>query len=493
MVTFNEAGLNGELQNYIDGQWQSATSEDRRSIDNPASGETLIHLRDSTPSDVDEAVNAAVDAQRAWRDQPIESRVQVLFELKNKLEGNRDELAELLSRDQGKTLAEAEGEMHRAIQNVEHACGAPSLMQTPSLANAASEIDEREIRHPLGVFAAITPFNFPVFVSLWYLPYAIVTGNAILLKPSDLTPLAVQRMFELIDTLSLPDGLVQLVHGDRETVTAILEHDDIAGVSFVGSTPVAEHIYETAAAHGKRVQAQGGAKNNVVVTESADLPFAAEKVVGGAYTCMGERCLATDTAIVVDEVYDEFVDLVVDEVDEITIGPGTDPTTDMGPVITQEHKRTIENYIETGIEEGATLVRDGRDFVTEPDSDGHFIGPTVFGDVAVGTRLGTEEIFGPVLCITRVSDLEEAISVTNRSEFGNAACLYTSDGGEARRFRKDVDAGNIGVNVGTAAPLSYFHMGGRKDSFFGDLHAQGRDIIDFYTDRKTYIEHWPNE
>lgn len=493
MESLSSVSEKGDLMNYVDGSWQSVKSNKGREVINPATGEQVGYVSYSDTKEVDKAVSTAQEAYEEWRLVPVEERVQPLFELKQQLEDHRDEFVEILSQDQGKTLAEADGEMYRAIQNVEHASSAPTLMQTGNLANAAPEIDESEIRHPLGVFTAITPFNFPVFVSLWYIPYAVATGNAIVLKPSDLTPMAVQRLFEIIDDLDLPDGLVQLAHGGADTVIDLLEHDDIQGASFVGSTPVAETVYETAATNGKRVQAQGGAKNHVIVTESADLEFAAEKIVGGAYTCMGERCLATDTAVVEDTVYDELLDYITSEVDDIVVGPGTDEETDMGPIISPEHEQRILNYIQTGIEEGATLHNDGRDVEVESYEGGNFLGPTVLGDVTTDMVVGQEEIFGPVLCLMRAEDFDEALEITNRSEYGNASCLYTSSGYQARRFKHEAEAGNLGVNVGTAAPLSYFHMGGRKASFFGDLHAQGQDIVDFYTDRATYIEHWPSE
>lgn len=492
MVQLSSSVAQGELRNYVDGEWVAVESEGGQDAVNPATGETLAHVPFSTGSEVDRAVAAAQDAFEDWRSRAVEERTQPLFELKRLLEEHRDELAELLVQDQGKTRAEADGEMHRAIQNVEHACGGPTLMQSGGLVDAAPEIDEAEVRLPLGVFTAITPFNFPVFVPLWYLPYAAVTGNAIVLKPSEVTPMATQRLFELIDEAGFPDGLIQLVNGGPDTVTALLEHDGVVGASFVGSTPVAKQVYETASAAGIRVQAQGGAKNPVIVTQNADLEFAAEKAVGGAYACMGERCLATDTAIVEESVYDEFLDHVLDAVDDITLGYGLDSETDMGPMITPEQKGRVENYIETGVQEGATLHRDGRGASVEAYPDGNFLGPTVFGDVTRDMVIGQKEIFGPVLAVMRATDFDEAIELANRTEFGNAACLYTTRGGEARRFRHEVEAGNLGVNVGTAAPLSYFHMGGRKASFFGDLHAQGQDIVDFYTDRATYIERWPD-
>jgi malonate-semialdehyde dehydrogenase (acetylating)/methylmalonate-semialdehyde dehydrogenase len=481
----------GEVQNYVDGEWV-APSADGQLVDNPATNESIASVGFSSEQDVDDAVAAGQAAFETWRRTPIEARIQPLFEFKQLLEDNLDELAELLVQEHGKTLGEARGELRRGIENVEVACGMPSLIQGGHVENAAPGIDETGVRQPLGVFAAITPFNFPGMIPLWFLPYAVATGNSFILKPSERDPLTARKMFELLDETSLPDGVVQLVNGGVDTVNAIIDHDGVAGVSFVGSTPVARLVYEKAAANGKRVQAQGGAKNHVIVTESADLEFAAEKTVSSALACSGERCLANDVVVVEESVYEEFIDLVVDEAERQVVGYGLDGDTTIGPLITPEHEQRVRDYVETGVEEGAELVYDGRDVTVDGYEDGNFLGPCIFRDVTSEMVISREEIFGPVLGLMPASGIDEAIEVMNRSEFGNAASLFTGRGGEAKKFRHDAEAGNLAVNAGTAAPMAFFHFGGRKDSFFGDLHAQAEDVVRFYTDETVYIERWPD-
>jgi malonate-semialdehyde dehydrogenase (acetylating)/methylmalonate-semialdehyde dehydrogenase len=326
-------------------------------------------------------------------------------------------------------------------------------------------------------------------IPLWFLPYAVATGNTFILKPSEKTPYTAQYLFELIDEAGFPDGVVNLVNGSVDTVDRLLEHNEIEGISFVGSTPIAKHIYETAAAHGKRVQAQGGAKNHIIVSDSADIDFAVEKTLNSAFANSGQRCLANPSAVVHEDVYDEFADRLVEATADYTVGPGLDESSQMGPLISEEHRETVIDYIETGEDEGATLLYDGRE--AEAPDQGIFLPPTVFGDVEPEMTIAAEEIFGPVLGLLRASDFTEAIDIVNHSQFGNAASLFTERGREAKQFRHEVEAGNLGVNTGTAAPMAFFHFGGWKDSFFGDLHAQGEDMIHFYTDEAVYIERWP--
>ncbi|ESP87032.1 methylmalonate-semialdehyde dehydrogenase [Candidatus Halobonum tyrrellensis G22] len=478
------------MRNYVDGEWRAPSGDDGRDVVDSASGEAVTHVGFSTDDDVDDAVAAGQAAFEEWRETPVEERIQPLFELKSLLEHHQDDLAETLVREHGKTFDEAKGELRRGIENVEVACGIPSMMQGGHLPNAAPDIDETAVRKPLGVFAAVTPFNFPGMIPLWFMPYAVATGNAFLLKPSEKTPVTAQRIVELAAEAGFPDGVVQLVNGSVDTVNAILGHDGIEGVSFVGSTPVAKHVYETAAANGKRVQAQGGAKNHVVVAESADLEFAAEQTVGSAFANTGQRCLANPVAVVDDAVYDEFVDRLVDIVADMTVGEGMADGVEMGPLVSDDHRETVEGYVEMGIDEGATLLYDGRD--ADVPEEGSFLGPTVFGDVDPDATVACDEIFGPVLALVRADDFDDAVSIVNRSEFGNAASLFTDRGADARRFRHEVEAGNLAVNAGTAAPMAFFHFGGWKDSFFGDLHAQGEDMIHFYTDAAVYIERWPD-
>ena len=481
----------GSVENYVDGEWTTPTA-DGQDVTNPATGAPIARVGFSSAADVDEAVASARAAFEDWRRRPVEERIQPLFEFKRLLEEHQAELAELLVEEHGKTLGEATGELRRGIENVETACGIPTLMQAGHVENAAPGIDETAVRKPLGVFAAVTPFNFPGMIPLWFLPYAAATGNAFVLKPSEQTPLTAEYLFDLLDAAGFPDGVVQLVHGSVDTVNAILEHDDIEGVSFVGSTPVAETIYETAAAHGKRVQAQGGAKNHVVVTASANLAFAAEKTVGSALACSGERCLANDVAVVEASVYEEFTELVLDEVDRQVVGNGLDDETTIGALISPAHEQRVRNYVETGVQEGADLVYDGRDVDVPGHEDGNFLGPCVFRDVTTDMVVAREEIFGPVLGLMPVGGIDEAIDVLNESEYGNAASLFTGRGGDAKQFRHRAEAGNLAVNAGTAAPMAFFHFGGQKNSFFGDLHAQAEDVVRFYTDETVYIERWPD-
>jgi malonate-semialdehyde dehydrogenase (acetylating)/methylmalonate-semialdehyde dehydrogenase len=340
------------------------------------------------------------------------------------------------------------------------------------------------------VFAAITPFNFPAMIPLWFLPYAVATGNTFVLKPSEKVPLSARVIFEAVDAVDFPDGVVNLVNGGAETVDALLEHDDVAGVSFVGSTPVAQYIYETAAEHGKRVQAQGGAKNYAVVTESAELDEAVPNIIGSVYANAGQRCLANDVVVGVGDVYDDLREALLAAVDDLVVGNGLDAETDVGPLITADSADRIRGMVEDAVEEGAELVVDGREFEHPDHPDGTFLGPTLLEGVTTDMDIAQTEIFGPVLCLAEADDLDEAIEMVNSTEYGNASSLYTERGGEARKYRYEVDAGNVGINVGVCAPMGFFHFGGRKGSFFGDLHAQGEDAVNFYTDKTIEIERW---
>lgn len=483
MAPSRTLSIGESVQNYVDGAWQTPDSDGKQDVENPATGEILATVPFSTAAEVNEAVETGRTAFETWSRTPVENRIQPLFRLKTLLEDHQDVLAELLTTEHGKTLAEARGELRRGIENIEVACGIPSMLQAGTLANAAPDIDESAIRQPLGVFAAITPFNFPGMIPLWFLPYAVATGNAFILKPSEQDPLTTEYLFELIDEAGFPDGVVQLVNGSRGTVEAILEHDDIAGVSFVGSTPVARSVYEKAAANGKRVQAQGGAKNHIIVTDSADIELAAEQSISSALACSGERCLANDIALVDQSVHETYLDHLVQLADEQVLGDGRDADTDVGPLITREHEQNVRTLVQTGVEEGAELVYDGRDERVAGYEDGYFLGPCIFDGVTPDMTIAQEELFGPVFGVIPVDGLDEAITILNQSRFGNAASLFTASGSDARRFRHEAQAGNLAVNAGTAAPMAFFHFGGRKDSFFGDLHAQSEDMIQFYTDK----------
>ena len=480
------------VENYVGGEWTAASSDDGHGIIDPATGEELAHVTFSNEDDIDQTVQTASESFEEWRQTPAVERSQYLFDLKGELDNRVNEIAEALTREHGKTLAEARGEVRRGIENVEVAAGIPNMLREGSgnVEDVASGVDESAVRQPLGVFTAITPFNFPAMIPLWFLPYAVATGNTFVLKPSEKVPLSSQLIFEAIEAVDFPDGVVNLVNGSADTVTALLEHDDIAGVSFVGSTPIAKHIYSTAAEHGKRVQAQGGAKNYAVVTESAELDEAVPNVIGSVYGNAGQRCLANDVVVGVGDAYDDLRGDLLDAIDDLTVGSGLDEETDVGPLITPDSCERVTEMIEDAVEEGAELVVDGRDYEHPEHPDGNFLGLTLLEGVTADMDIAQTEIFGPVLCLADADDLDEAIMMVNSTEYGNASSLYTERGGEARKYRYEVDAGNIGINVGVCAPMGFFHFGGLKDSFFGDTHAQGEDAIDFYTDKKIQIQRW---
>ncbi|QZX99341.1 CoA-acylating methylmalonate-semialdehyde dehydrogenase [Halobaculum rubrum] len=481
----------GEVaHNYVAGEWREASGDESLDVENPATGDRLGSIAFSSADDEDEAVALANEAFEEWSTTAVEERIQPLFRFKQLLEDHQESLAEVLVTEHGKTKAEAMGEIRRGIENVEVACGIPTMMQAGHLPHAAPNIDETAVRQPLGTVVAVTPFNFPAMIPLWFLPYAVATGNTFVLKPSERDPFTANRIASLVDEAGFPDGVVNVVHGGPDTVNRLITHDGIEAVSFVGSTPIAQHVYETAAGAGKRVQAQGGAKNHVIVSANADLQFAAEQTCSSAFANAGQRCLANPVAVVEDEVYDEFAELLVEEAKAMEVGPGLEEGTDMGPLVSGPHRDSVLEYVETGVEEGAELLLDGREQAV-PEA-GYHLGASVFGDVDPDATIAREEIFGPVLALIRAEDFDDAVSLVNRSQFGNAASLFTSDGGEARQFRLEVDAGNVGVNVGTAAAMAFFHFGGDKDSFFGDLHAQGDDAVRFYTDETVYIERWPD-
>src|SRR5690606_818591 len=481
------------LKNYIDGKWSESASKDSIAVYNPANQEILSRVPSGadTAKDVDRPTHAAHKAYREWSKVPVIKRVQVLYHLKTLLEDNRDSLAETITKESGKTMAESLGEIQRAIENVEVACGTPMLMAGDFIEDIATGIDEMMIRQPLGVAACITPFNFPGMIVFWFLPYAIATGNAFIVKPSEKVPMTMMKIFGLIDELDIPDGLLGLVHGGKETVDAILEHPTIKGISFVGSTPVARYIYSKGTANGKRVQAQGGAKNPVVILPDADIEMSSKIIADSVYGCAGQRCLAASTIIRVGDDKGEIRDSLVEMVKARTTGYGLDGV-DMGPVITPESKARIEGLIQKGKDEGAKILLDGRNATVSGYEKGNFIKPTILEDVALDKELIRTEIFGPVMSLISMKTVEEALAFVNNGNYGNMACLFTSSGAVARKFRNEADAGNIGINIGVAAPMAQFPFSGWKDSFFGDLHGQGRHAIEFFTQTKVVIERWPN-
>jgi malonate-semialdehyde dehydrogenase (acetylating)/methylmalonate-semialdehyde dehydrogenase len=475
------------IKNYVGGGWVDVDATETLEVTNPATGEQLAELPLSGQADLDRAVAAAREAFPAWRATPPVERARACFRFKYILEERRDELAELVSRDNGKALSDASGEVRRGIECVEVATGIPSLMQGSNLENVSRGIDSDMIRQPIGVFAAITPFNFPFMVPLWFLPFAIACGDTFILKPSEQDPLASEALFEILDQSEIPPGVVNLVNGGKDTVNAILEHPGINGVSFVGSTPVAHHVYATAAKHGKRVQALGGAKNHVVVMPDAELDSAVDGVLSSAFHAAGQRCLANSVCVAVGDVYEPLKQGLVEKGGAMVVGEGIDPETEVGPVISAAARERIGDWIEKGLAEGGELILDGRGKGSE---DGHFLGPTII-EAEPGSEIATEEIFGPVLTLIRARDLDHALEIMNASTKGNAASIFTTSGGAMRQFRHDAQAGMIGVNIGVAAPMSYFPFTGWKESFFGDLHAHGRDGIEFYTEKKVVITRWP--
>lgn len=479
-----------QLANYIGGGWQPSAATDYLEVLDPATAETLAEVPLSSAAEVDAAVRRAERAFGDWRRTPVSERVQYLYRLKGLLEDGFEDLARIMTSECGKTLAESRGEVRRGIENVEVACGMPSLIQGYNNEDIAPGIDESLIRQPLGVVAAITPFNFPGMIPLWFLPYAIACGNAFLLKPSEKVPLTVQRLFQLIEQTGLPAGVAQLVHGARQTVEAILDHPRIRAISFVGSSAVAQQVYRRAAASGKRVQCQGGAKNPIVVLPDADLESATPMIAESAFGCAGQRCLAASVAVTVGAARAPFTEAIVEAARRRRVGSGLDDGTEMGPVITPESKARIEGLIERGVAEGGRLLVDGRGAKVDGYENGFFLRPTIIESAAPDGEMARTEIFGPVFGLYHAPTIDEAIRIVNQRSVGNMACLFTSSGAAARKFRYEVEAGNIGINVGVAAPMAFFPFSGWKNSFYGDLHGQGRDAVQFYTDEKVVVERW---
>ena len=478
------------VKNYINGSFVESSSKNIIDITDPSNGMTIAKLPLSTKEEFDVAVKAAKNAFPGWRETPPLERARYFFKLKTIMEDRFDDIARVLTIEHGKTFDEARGSVRRAIENVEVAAGIPSLMQGYSLEDVAVGIDTTVYRQPIGVFAAITPFNFPAMVPLWFFPYALATGNTFILKPSEQVPLTSNLIFELIEEIGLPPGVLNLVHGDKVVVDAICTHPDIAGVSFVGSSPVAKHVYSLASQNGKRVQALGGAKNFVVVTDDADIDVAVDAIVASCFGCAGERCLAASMLLGDERIYDELRDKIVEKTSKIKLGSGLDKGVTMGPVVSAAHRERVLSYIEKGLEEGAEMLLDGRDATVEGKEGGYFLGPTIFDNVDASMTIAREEIFGPVLAMRKVSSLDDAIEQISLHPLANTISIFTTSGANARKFRYKVDASMIGVNIGVPAPMSFFTFGGAKGSFFGDLKAHGRDGIEFYTDKKVVISRW---
>jgi malonate-semialdehyde dehydrogenase (acetylating)/methylmalonate-semialdehyde dehydrogenase len=482
-----------DILNYVNGAWRKSTATEFVNVINPASGELIARTPISTKADVDAVVQAAAAAFPAWRRTPAGERIQYLFKLKFLLEDHIDELAKLITLENGKTFAEAKAELRRGIENVEVACGIPMMMQGYNLEDITPGVDETLIRQPLGVVAAITPFNFPAMIPFWFLPYAVACGNTFVLKPSERVPLSMRRAMELIEQTGIPKGVVNVINGGREVVDALCDHPDIRAVSFVGSTPVAKHVYQRSAASGKRMQCQGGAKNHVIVLPDADMDLAKQIISDSAFGCAGQRCLAVSVAVTIGEAQKTFRDAIADAASSIKVGFGLDSGVQMGPVISKDSKQRIESLIATGVSDGAKPIVDGRNTKVASYENGNFVKPTILDGVPSSSSLANTEIFGPVLSLIHAHSIDEAIEFIRKSPYGNQASLFTTSGAAARKFRYEAPAGNIGINIGVAAPMAYFPFNGWKESFFGILHAQGKDAVEFYTDSKIVIERWSRQ
>lgn len=470
------------IKNFIAGTWTASNAQKYEDVSNPATGEILAEVPISSADDVKKAVETADETFKTWRKVAVPKRARILFKYQQLLLEHTDELAEIITLENGKSLSEARGEVQRGIECVEFAAGAPTLMMGDQLPDIATGIESGMYRYPIGVIGGITPFNFPMMVPCWMFPLAIACGNTFVLKPSERTPLFANRLAELFQEAGLPDGVLNVVHGAHDVVNELLSNEKLEAISFVGSQPVAEYVYKTAAANGKRVQALAGAKNHSIVLPDADLDSAVNNIINAAFGSAGQRCMAASVVVAVGDVQEELVSRLKKAADEIVMGNGLEDGVLLGPVIRKNQQEKTLSYIETGLEEGAQLIRDGREDPT--DEEGNFVGATIFDHVDNKMKIWQDEIFAPVLSIVRAENLEEAIAVTNESEFANGACLYTDSAKAIRHFREDIDAGMLGINLGVPAPMAFFPFSGFKKSFYGDLHANGKDGVEFYTRKK---------
>jgi malonate-semialdehyde dehydrogenase (acetylating)/methylmalonate-semialdehyde dehydrogenase len=478
------------LSNYISGRWANSASSSTQKVHNPATGEVISEVPLSDPKEVGQAAAAAKKAFQKWRRVPVTDRIQYLFALKQILEDNLDSIAKTITRESGKTLSESKGELRRSIENVEVACGAPTLMQGYNNEDISRGIDEIMVRQPVGISAIIAPFNFPAMISFWFMPYAIAAGNTCIVKPSERVPNTMQQIFELIDAIDLPEGVINMVHGGSEIANAILEHPDIDTISFVGSTPVAKKVYSKAAKFGKRVQASGGAKNPIILLPDADLETSTQIVSNSAFGCAGQRCLAASLAITVGEADKIFEESIINNATSLNVGNGLDEETQMGPLISPQSRTRILQLLDEGVSDGAEILLDGRDPEGKTYQKGNFMQPTIISRLDPENVLAKREIFGPVLSLMHVETVDDAIALVNSRKYGNMASLFTKDGAAARKFWYEAEAGNIGINIGVAAPMAFFPFSGWRESFFGDLHGQGRDAFRFFTRQKVVVERW---
>ena len=480
------------IGHYLDGHVQDSGSERFSNVFNPATGEVQARVGLASSKTVDAAVASALKAFPAWSEQSSLRRSRVMFKFKELLDRHHDELAEIISREHGKVFSDAKGEVTRGIEIVEYACGAPSLLKTEFSDNIGGGIDNWNLRQPLGVCAGVTPFNFPVMVPLWMIPLALVTGNCFILKPSERDPSASLLMARLLTEAGLPDGVFNVVQGDKTAVDALLQHPDIEAISFVGSTPIAEYIHQQATSRGKRVQALGGAKNHMIVMPDADLDQAADALIGAAYGSAGERCMAISIAVAVGDVADQLIAKLLPRIDQLKVGNGMQGDSDMGPLVTAEHKAKVEGFIDQGVAQGAQLIVDGRGFKVPGAENGFFVGATLFDHVTTEMSIYQQEIFGPVLGIVRVPDFASAVALINAHEFGNGVSCFTSDGGIARAFARTIKVGMVGINVPIPVPMAWHSFGGWKRSLFGDHHAYGEEGIRFYSRYKSVMQRWPD-
>ncbi|WP_404332139.1 CoA-acylating methylmalonate-semialdehyde dehydrogenase [Mesobacillus maritimus] len=472
-----------QLRNYIDGTWVESNSTLTEVVVNPATGEEIAKVPISTKDDVDTAVKAAAKAFPAWSETAVPKRARILFKYQQLLDEQREELAKLITIENGKNLSEAMGEVQRGIECVEFATGAPSHMMGKQLPDIATNLESGMYRYPLGVVAGISPFNFPMMVPCWMFPMAIACGNTFVLKPSERTPLLAGRLAELLAEAGLPNGVLNIVNGAHEVVNGLLEHKEIKAISFVGSQPVAEYVYKKGSENLKRVQALSGAKNHSIVLSDAKLELAVKEITNAAFGSAGERCMAASVVAVEEKIADKLIEKLVEAANHMTIGNGLDENVFLGPVIREEHKFRTLNYIESGVAQGAKLIRDGRKDEAVNGS-GYFVGPTIFDEVTQEMKIWQDEVFAPVLSIVRVKNLTDGIELANASKLANGACLYTDSASAVRQFRQTIEAGMLGVNVGVPAPMAFFPFSGYKDSFYGDLHANGMDGVEFYTRKK---------
>ena len=482
-----------KILNYINGEWIEPKVKEYFDVVNPATGELMARTPLCGFGEVDSAAKAAAAAFPGWRRTSVQDRIQYLFKLRDLLKANMEEISRTITNEAGKTFEESKAELVRAIENVEVACGMPMMSKGEIIEDIAPGLDEIMLRQPVGVCATVAPFNFPGMIVFWYLPYALAAGNTYVIKPSEKVPMTMQLIFKLIEQIGLPKGVVNMVNGAKESVDAILEHPIIRAVTFVGSTATAKYLYNKASANGKRVQAQGGAKNPVVVLPDADMDMATKIIADSAFGCAGQRCLAVSLAVTVADARNTFTEMICDAAASRVVGYGLDSGVQMGAIINTVSKTRIEQLIGVGAKEGASIPVDGRGTVVKGYERGSFVRPTILSNVQRGSEIARTEIFGPVLSLLHVNTVDEAIELVNSGTYGNQASLFTSSGSAARKFRYETEAGNIGINIGVAAPMAFFPFSGWKDSFFGDMHGQGMDALEFFTQKKVVVERWPKE